>query len=201
MKTRSAVLVLAGLMLACRPAAATVTTLTTLPAPFSWAYFGGALAIAQIHTVTFLAPAGSTTAIQTVSTPVYAAVAGPSDGDPAFACTGGIRCEQIGNLQFQYALWQGTYGRGSTPNRVGAVVFGGFQLTDPADVNGAFSFLQTYADSSAPTGTIDGGGFDGKVNGQIPGWQSNPGALGGGWNYMANGPISVLRRAVRLCPR
>lgn len=91
-------------------------------------------------------------------------------------------------MQFQYALWQGTVGHGLVANRVGAVVFGGFQITDTTDTGSGFSFLQTYADQSAPSGIIDGGVFNGKVNGQIPRFQSNPNAPLGGWNYTGNSP-------------
>ena len=188
MKPLALPLAIAGALLIASPCAATVNSLTSLPANFSWSYFGGALAIAPIHAVNFITPPGAAGAIQTISAPIYAADNGPPDGDVQLFCNGSIRCEQIGNVQFQYAIWKGVAGHQSTPNRVGAILFGGFQLTDTTDINANFSFLQTYADNSAPAGVIDGGNYQGKVNTTIPGYQSNPGALTGGWNYTGNSP-------------
>lgn len=66
--------VIATAIIGAYPASATVNSLSSLPSYFSWAYFGGALAIAQIHGVNFITPPGSAGAIQTVSAPVYSAV-------------------------------------------------------------------------------------------------------------------------------
>lgn len=118
-----------------------------------------------------------------MNVPVYAEVTG-SDSDPTSWCAGHVSCEQIGTMQFQYALWKGYQGSPTYGGRVGAAVMGGFQLTDPADTNGQFSFLQMYQDPWNPKGVVDGGGYFGKFNYLIPRWTSNP--HGYGWNYGAN---------------
>lgn len=86
--------------------------------------------------------------------------------------------EKIGNLDFQFLLWRGSGDNDLTNNtvaRVGAAIMGGFNLTDRNDVGMNFSFLQIFTDNANPNGVVDGGGFRGKVNGDIAGWNQNPG--------------------------
>jgi hypothetical protein len=166
------------------PAAASAAMTSLVNPPFSWGAYGGGLGPSRINVSSYVTPAGGAGGvIQTVDVPIYAAASGPPDHDQTSVCTGHVRCEQIGTMQFQYALWKGSQ-QSVHINRVGAAVMGGFQLTDPTDTNGAFSFLQTYHDYYDPNGFIDGGGYFGKYNGLIPRWSSNPNGVG--WNYGAN---------------
>lgn len=87
--------------------------------------------------------------------------------------------ENVGNISFQYLLYRGsTGGAGGATNRVGAALMGGFHLTDLDDLGVNFGFWQIYTDNAAPGGVIDGGGYQGKTNGQIPAYNVDP-----GWNY------------------
>jgi len=172
-----------GVIAFASPASAVVTS---LPSPvFGWGQFGGGLSISNITVQQYVTPSGAPSgAIDVVNAAIYAPDTSPGDGDPTVACNGGQSCALIGNLQFQFALWRGsTLGPAGAINRVGATVFGGFQLFDSVDLGTDFSFLQIYTDSGSPNGTIDGGGFDGKVNSGIPRYNPDPGSPFGGWNY------------------
>ncbi len=165
--------------LAGSPASATMFDLPAAP-PFSWGSFGGGLTISPITAREYVSPGGVAGAsVDTLALPVYARHVGAPDGDPTLPCDHGHRCEQIGNASFEFALWRGSQpGSSLAINRVGAAIFGGFQLTDAAELGSNYSFLQIYSDAFSPAGTIDGGGYTGKVNGQIPRYNANP-----GWNY------------------
>jgi hypothetical protein len=92
------------------------------------------------------------------------------------------RTEDIGVATFQYALFRGsTNGAGGATNRLGAAFMGGFRLTDTDDETRNWSFLQIFTDARDPNGVIDGGGARGKVNGDLPGWNRDP-----GWNFAGN---------------
>jgi hypothetical protein len=88
--------------------------------------------------------------------------------------------EQIGNLDFQFMLWTASSaGPNGVTDTFGASIFGGFNLTDTDDAGTRFAFLQIYTDNSFPNGKVDGGGWQGKTNGDIPGY----GFGNGNWNY------------------
>ena len=181
MKRVALSLAVGGLSLAALPACATEHGL--LPAPYSWGYYGAGLTFSHVTVTSLVTPSGAAGGVvSTVTAPIYARVSGPADGDATLRCTGNVACEQIGSLQFQYSLWKGQQSSLVT-NRVGAAIMGGFQLTDAADTNSNFSFLQIYQDASTPGGYIDGGTYSGKFNGGIPRWNANPAALAPGWNY------------------
>ena len=95
--------------------------------------------------------------------------------------------EDIGIATFQFALWRGsTMGAAGAIDTVGAAFMGGFELTDLTDVGNKFSFLQIFTDNADPEGTIDGGGFRGKVNSDISSWHANPADPTPGWNFDGN---------------
>lgn len=150
------------------PIVSTSASQIALPAspPYSWGTFGLGLVISPITVQQYVNLDGTAGgSVLNFSSPVYA----PTAGAP----------ELIGTSNFEFALWKGsaTGGAAGTTNRYGAVLFGGFDLT-AADVGTNFSFLQIYTDASSPTGTIDGGGYAGKVNSQIPRYGSTP-----GWDF------------------
>lgn len=110
-----------------------------------------------------------------------------------------ISPEKIGKLDFQFVLWRGNArddGTDNTVRRVGAAIMGGFHKTDVDDLNRQFSFLQIYTDNANPNGVVDGGGYRGKVNGDIAAWNQNPGHnyAGTEWDYFDN-PYDPATRA------
>lgn len=183
MKVLAALVSLLSLGLAL-PAAATESSL--ISPVFPWGAYGRHLSFARTNVTSYVTPAGDAGGtVQTVDIPIYVA-GGGGDGDLGAYCTGMIRCEQIGTLQMQYALWKGSQ-QSIRINRLGAAVLGGFHLTDSTDSGGDYSFMQIYKDYYSPNGFIDGGNAVGKVNGQIPDWNPNPTPLNNlGWNYNTN---------------
>jgi hypothetical protein len=116
--------------------------------------------------------------------------------------------EQIGNVDFQYGLFRGTKADG-TGTVVGAAILGGFHDTDTFDLGGNFSWLQIFTDNGDPNGKVDGGGFRGKVNGDINAYNANPGWGHDGteYNYFdipldtlgQQGPESVQFETALVC--
>jgi hypothetical protein len=158
------------------------------PPAFSWGDFGAGLNISNITVQQYRNTDGSAGGpIIVLNTHILDVDPDPHETDPLVPCFGGKQCEDIGISTFQYALWLGsTGGAGGAVNRVGAAFFGGFRLTDLDDVGMNFSFLQIFTDNANPAGTIDGGGFRGKVNGDIPGFNANPANPAAGWNFAGN---------------
>ena len=90
---------------------------------------------------------------------------------------------EIGTVTMQYTLWSGsTLGAAGATNRLGAVLFGGFNVTTVKynDVN--FSYYQIFTDNANASGVIDSGGINGKVNGDIPDHGADP-----GWDFAGDG--------------
>lgn len=85
--------------------------------------------------------------------------------------------EKIGTLDFEFVLTQESQNAAGPVIGVGAALFGGFDLTDLSDAGTRFSFLQTVSDTNTAN-HVDGGGFRGMVNDDIPGYNGMP-----GWNY------------------
>ena len=92
--------------------------------------------------------------------------------------------ENIGSLTFQYVLYkEASGGQGTAADSLGAALFGGFHLTDTNDLNNRFAFLQIVNQvGGAGYPKVDGGGYRGKTNGDIPGYVANPGNQAG-WNF------------------
>lgn len=88
---------------------------------------------------------------------------------------------QLGTLRWQFVPFRAsTGGPTGAVDEVGVALMGGFQLDNPAPFAALrFSFLQVVTDSGGPG--IDGGGPRGKVNADIPGWNTDP-----GWNFDGN---------------
>lgn len=137
--------------------------------PYSWGDYGAGLNISDITVKNYYTTAGA------LGGPIYVTNTHILDNDPD---PKEPPVEDIGIATFQYILWSGTKGGGAAINRYGAAFMGGFQLTDLDDESLSWSFLQIYTDATHPGGIIDGGGFRGKVNGDIPAYNQNP-----GWNF------------------
>lgn len=115
----------------------------------------------------------------------YLKPSGPPGGslievsDPVFDInpSSGVQ-SQLGTTRWQFVPFRAsTTGPGGALDEVGVALMGGFQLDDPQRFAGLrFSFLQMVTDSGGPG--IDGGGPRGKVNGDMPGWNKDP-----GWNF------------------
>jgi hypothetical protein len=83
----------------------------------------------------------------------------------------------IGTVRWEFALFRGSSAGAAGPiDGVGAALMGGFQETASIPAGTHLGFLQVFTDSFG-TG-VDGGGPHGKVNGDIPDWNRNP-----GWNF------------------
>jgi hypothetical protein len=155
-------------------ASATAATQTSLKdqtqIPYSWGDFVAGATVSGITVQGYNKTDG------TAGGPIYVTNTHIFDNDPDPAEPA---IEDIGIATFQYVLWKGSSGgaAGAT-NRLGAAFLGGFNLTDLDDETTNWSFLQIYTDAAHPAGIIDGGGFKGKVNGDIPGYNADP-----GWNF------------------
>jgi hypothetical protein len=158
-------------------ASASADIQTALPPPgnipYSWGIFGNDGSRSPYTVNGYFTTAGAANGpIYTLNTPVL-------DIDPDKNEAGLVNGrENIGNLNFQYALWQGTR-MNPAGTAVGAALFGGFNRTDLTDVNGNFAFLQIFRDNANPNWRVDGGGWFGKTNGTVSNlYNQNP-----GWNY------------------
>jgi hypothetical protein len=151
--------------------AATQTTLKTqIQIPYSW---GDYVAGANISGITVQ---GYNKTDGTAGGPIYVTNTHIFDNDPDPAEP---PVEDVGIATFQYVLWRGsTAGAAGATDRLGAAFLGGFDLTDLIDESPNWSFLQIYTDAAHAAGIIDGGGAHGKVNGDIPGYNADP-----GWNF------------------
>ena len=171
--SKPAVILAVFCLILCQNAYPAITSLPTTPAVgMSTLGFGTGQSYEHMYYYinTNGGPGGS---VQNFYAPVYYADPTPGDTDLSSLC-GGVACEKLGNLSFQNVLWDGA---GNPPNATnlagGAITLGGFNLTDSAE-GGNYAFLQIYTDNSAPGGVIDGGSYYGKVNADIPGYNSSP---------------------------
>lgn len=159
------VAILAALVPVCWTLAATQTTLKDPPPPkFAWSDFAPATGVSGITVHDYRNEAG------TGAGPVYVSNFDTLDAG-----------NSIGTTTFEFALWRGsTTGENGPINRVGAAILGGFNLQNPVYSNAGvgFSFYQIFRDGAIINGAVDGGGINGKVNGDIPNWNTDA-----GWNY------------------
>jgi hypothetical protein len=152
--------------------ATTITRLPTTP-PFNWGTTFG-LVGGFVQEYLQLNGAGGGTVIP-FTVDVFDNDPDPAEKDPLVNGK-----EKIGTLNFQFMLWRGSSAEGGAIDRVGASIFGGFNLTDLDDAGTRFSFLQTITGFATIPDGVDGGGFRGKFNDDIATgtYNSMP-----GWNY------------------
>jgi len=168
---------LAAIAIAAGLAIQAVASQSALPAAptFTWGTFGSGLVISPITVQQYVNPDGSAGgSVFNFNAQVFELNPTPL---PTDTLVNGL--ELIGNASFQFVLWKGsaTGGVAGATNRFGAALFGGFNLT-ATDVGTNFSFLQIYTDATSTAGTIDGGGYRGKFNAEIPRYGATP-----GWDF------------------
>jgi hypothetical protein len=167
-----------GLLVIVASARADVQTTLKTP-PFGWSDYGDFSGLSNVTVKEYRNTDGTADGkVMTTSYHIFDIDKDPDEKDPL---VGGK--EDIGVATFQFALWRGSSLVSGDTNIVGAAFLGGFQLTDLKDVGTSFSFLQIVTDNRTGT-TVDGGGPQGKTNGDIPNYKADATSKDAGWNFM-----------------
>lgn len=170
LRAKVVVAALAAAWASCAALGAVQTKLPDPPLPtFQWNAFGNFAGYANTVVKDYRNEAG------TGAGPLYVVASDISIKCPDMAPI------SLGINNWQFCLWRGNSAgnaAGAT-NQVGAGFMGGFNLQNNDGNCLNYTYYQIYKDNANPNWVVDGGGINGKVNGNIPGYNGNP----NGWNF------------------